>query len=410
MKKNQKRIFLDFSASTPIDRKVEKYIQKIQKNFWANPSSLHLEGEAAKNVIEESRMKIARILHCRAEEIYFTSSGTEALNIAILGAVEANRRKLKEEKIERLPHIITSTIEHSAVLNPVEYLIKSGKAEASFIAPDSNGILSPDSIKNEIKENTVLVAIQQANSEVGTVQPLREIRKALNLVSRSSPLPEGNTGIEKNGTPDGTYPKLLVDACQAPLYLDVSVERLGADMLVIDGIKTYGPRGVGALFIKRDAQVRPVFFGGGQERGLRPGTQNTPSIAGLALALEIASKMREKECKRLEKIRDYAIGKILKEIPGTSLNGSLQNRLPNNLNICFRGQDSEFLVIKLDTLGFAVSAASACRAISQENSSYVVESISGKECAKSSLRFTLGRQTTRHDLDKLISTLKRIIK
>ena len=291
-------------------------------------------------------------------------------------------------------------------------MIKNNEAEVSFIPPNENGIINPESIKKELKENTILVVIQHANNEIGTIQP---ISKIAGIVKDFRKLRDGVS-----------FPYLLVDACQSVLYEDVSLERLGADILVLDGIKMYGPRGAGILAIKHGVNISPIVLGGGQEKGIRSGTENVPAAAGLAKALELATTMRKKESKRLTNLRDYAINKILKEIPSSSLNGSLENRLPNNINICFASSpqgsplknfapkgdplDSEFLVIKLDTLGFAVSAASACHTLSLENGSYVIESLGKPECASSSLRITLGRSTKKSDLDSLISALKKIIK
>ena len=371
---------MDYASITPVDKKVAEEVARVQKKFWGNPSSLHTEGETAKNVLEGARIKIARILHCRANEVFFTSGGTESLNIAILGVVKFAKNK------NIIPHIIVFSIEHPAVLEPIKFLLKNKLAEVSFISPNEKGIISPESIKKEIKENTILVAIQHANNEIGTIQPIRKIKSAIGNVC------------------------LLVDACQSVLYEDVSLERLGADMLVLDGIKMYGPRSMGILAVKHEIKISPIVFGGGQEGGLRSGTENVAGAAGLTKALEIAVNMREKETKRLTGLRDYTINKILKEIPNSSLNGGLKNRLPNNINICLSKQDSEFLVIKLDILGFAVSAASACHTLSLENGSYVIESLGKPECSSSSLRITIGRDTKKSDLDSLISALKKIIK
>jgi len=295
-----------------------------------------------------------------------------------------------------LPHIIVSTIEHPAVLEPIKNLVKNGKAEVSFVAPNEKGIINPESIKKEIKKNTVLIVVQHANNEIGTIQPIRKIAEICRRTSSA---------------------KLLVDACQSVLYEDVSLERLGADMLVLDGIKMYGPRGAGILVKKNNVKISPIIFGGGQESGLRSGTENVFGAVGLAKALEIATQKREKESERLLKLRDYAISKILTEIPNSSLNGGLENRLPNNINVCFPNQDSEFLVIKLDTLGFAVSAASACHTLTLENGSYVIEALENahstssgsSKCSGSSLRITLGRETKKIDIDKFVVALKKIL-
>ncbi len=400
------RVFLDYASVTPVDLGVEKEMQRVQKQFWANPSSLHKEGEEAKNILEESRTKIARILHCRSSEIFFTSGGTESLNLAILGVVKRSQRA-------SLPHIIVSTIEHPAVLEPIKNLLKEKVIEVSFITPNEKGIISPESVKKEMKENTVLVVVQHANNEIGTIQPIREISKAIKNFKESE-MAKLQKAADKSRflnfaiSDSQTAPYLLVDACQSVLYEDVSLERLGADILVLDGIKMYGPRGVGVLAVKHGTKISPITFGGGQENGFRPGTENVIGVAGFAKALEISVKMMEKESKRLLQLCDYAISKIL-EIPNSSLNGNKENRLPNNINVCFSNQDSEFLVIKLDTLGFAVSAASACHTLSLENGSYVIESIGKPECSGSSLRITLGRDTKKSDLDKFIVALKKIL-
>ena len=340
---NKTRIFLDYASVTPIDPEVEREMVKVQKQFWANPSSLHQEGEKAKTILEESRVKIAKILHCKAGEIFFTSGGTESLNIAILGTVKV----FPQKKQKFLPHIIVSTIEHPAVLEPIKFLSQEGEVEVSFVNPDQNGRIHPESIKKELKENTVLVIVQHANSEIGTIQPIRAISKVVKNFREFK-----KTKLPKTENESLFYatPYFLVDACQSALYEDVSLERLGADLLVLDGVKIYGPRGAGILAKKSEVKISPIIFGGGQEEGLRSGTENIASALGLAKALEIAEKKREKEKERLTNLRDYTIKKIL-EIENSSLNGYLENRLPNNINVCIPDQDSEFLVIKLDTLG-----------------------------------------------------------
>ena len=368
---------MDYAAITPLDVRVETEMRNAQKKFWANPSSLHSEGEAAKNALEEARVKIARILHCRAAEIFFTSGGTESLNLAILGIIQRC-------PLTFLPHVIVSSIEHPAVLEPIKFLLKEKKVEVSFISPDQKGRINPESIKKEIKANTVLVIMQHANNEIGVIEPIRKIKDAIGKIC------------------------LLVDGSQSMLYENVSLESLGADLLVLDGIKIYGPRGAGILAARHSVNIEPIMYGGGQEKNLRPGTENVANAVGLAKALEIAVQMKEKESSRLTLLRNYAIAKIIKEFPNSSLNGGLENRLPNNINICFPKQDSEFLVIKLDVLGFAVSAASACHALALENGSYVIESLGKPECASSSLRITLGRDTKKSDLDSLISALKKV--
>jgi cysteine desulfurase len=394
----KKKIFLDYASITPVDQGVASMMLKVQKQFWANPSSLHYFGERAKDVLIETRLNIAKMLQCRASEIVFTGSGTESLNLAILGTVAQAKTKIKT------PHLIISSLEHPAVLEPVKSLLKQNQIEVTFVTPNEEGVINPESIKRELKNNTVLVAVQHSNNEIGVIQPIAKIASVIKNFRQESNHP---------------YPYFLVDASQSFLFENISLERLQADLLVLDGIKVYGPRGIGLLVVRHNVLLDPIIFGGGQEFGLRSGTENLPAIAGLGQAFKTAIVLREKESKRLKIIRDYAVQKILKEIPNTSLNGSLENRLPNNLNICFSHSakatwdesvlDSEFLVIKLDVLGFAVSAASACHHLNLENGSYVIESLGKKDCAGSSLRITLGRETKKSDLDQLIIALKKIV-
>lgn len=259
------RIYLDYAAATPIDGQVIKAMRKIESSSWGNPSSLHDEGEKAKNILENSRKEIAHVLHCRADEIYFTSGGTEAANIAVVGVL----------KNKTNAHVICSSIEHPAVLEAV----KNSGAEVSLVSPDENGIINPKSIEKELRRETVLVCLMHANNEIGTLQPVREVSKLI----RSSQIKFNHSN----------RPVLLVDACQSVLYEDVSVERLGADILFIDGIKMYGPRGAGVLVIKNGIKVSPTVFGGSQEKGLRSGTENVVGAAGLAEALKIAVQMRD---------------------------------------------------------------------------------------------------------------------
>jgi cysteine desulfurase len=266
--------------------------------------------------------------------------------------------------------------------------------EVTVLPVDEYGLLSLQDLKQSLKKNTVLVSVSYANNEIGTIQPIHSIARIIKDFRL------------KNNT---VFPYLHTDACQAGLYLSLDVLKLGIDMMTLDGIKIYGPRGSGILYVKNNVEMDPVFFGGGQERGLRSGTENVANISGLSLAFEIANKMRDKETLRLGKIQDYAIDKILNLFPKSSLNGSRKYRLPNNVNICFDGLDVEFAVISLDVAGISASYSSSCRTLKEDSSSYVVESLGKEGCGKSSLRFTFGRETKKSDIDFLITSLKRIM-
>lgn len=385
--KNKKRIFLDYASITPIDKKVKDKMDQIQKSTFANPSALYGEAIVAKEIMLRARENIAQILHAQSKEIIFTSGGTEGNNLAILGVFQKNKTK------NFMPHFITVSTEHPAVLEVFKEVERRG-GEVTVLPVDEDGLLSLQDLRQSLKKNTVLVSVSYANNEIGTIQPIHSIARIIKDFRL------------KNNT---VFPYLHTDACQAGLYLSLDVLKLGIDMMTLDGIKIYGPRGSGILYVKNNVEMDPVFFGGGQERGLRSGTENVANISGLSLAFEIANKMRDKETLRLGKIQDYAIDKILNLFPKSSLNGSRKYRLPNNVNICFDGLDAEFAVISLDVAGISASYSSSCRTLKEDSSSYVVESLGKEGCGKSSLRFTFGRETKKSDIDFLITSLKRIM-
>ena len=390
-------------------------MREVEEKFWANPSALYGEALEAKKILTESREKIARILNCQKNDIVFTSGGTEGNNLALLGVFEACCTSTFT------PHIVTTAIEHSSVLETCKEIERRG-GEVTYVSVDENGLVNPKDIAKAIKENTVLVSVMYANNEIGTIQPIKEIGRTIKQYRKEY--------RRKSERENDAWPYLHTDACQGfPLTLDT--QSLGVDLITLDGIKMYGPRGAGILYVKPDVAIMPVLFGGGQERGLRSGTENVASAVGLAEALEIADRMREKESARMSDIRDYAIEKILKTFPNVSLNGSRTERLPNNINICFPGLDAEFAVVSLDVLGISASYSSSCRTLAEDSSSYVISALQksyphdvepkaatsvdgfsalGKsDCSLSSLRFTLGRESTRNDMDALVIALKKIM-
>jgi cysteine desulfurase len=308
--------------------------------------------------------------------------------MAVLGVFESARRSGIS-----LPHIVTTKIEHPAVLEACHEVERRG-GEVTYLPVSEDGLVSPKDLESALKKETVLVSVMFANNEIGTIQPIAEIGKVIKIWR------------EKNRS---DFPYFHSDACQAILYEKIDVAKLGLDLLTLDGIKMYGPRGVGILFQKLSTPLSPIIFGGGQEKGLRSGTENLPAVVGLAKAFEIAEKMRQSESARLCEIRDYAIEKILKNFPQAKVNGSFQARLPSNLNICFPGADSEFLVVALDVEGIALSHSSTCRTLKEDSSSYVVEALGRKDCSGSSLRITLGHATSKKDIDTLIVALNRVL-
>jgi cysteine desulfurase len=407
-----KKIYLDNSATTPLDRKVISAMKKYWRKSFGNPSSIHKMGVEAKNVLEKARKVIADFLNAHDREIVFTSGGTEANNLAIFGVKNYFEALLLNKEVDEITqkqgfetkmHFITTEIEHSSILECFKKLEKDGH-EVSYLKVDQFGLVNPKDLREIIKSETVLVSIGYANSEIGTVEPLREIIKEIRHKKKEF-------SREKNG-----LPYFHSDASQAGLYLNMNVEELGIDLMTIDAQKMYGPKGVGALFVRDGIKIEPIILGGGQEAGMRSGTENIPLIVGFSKAVEIAKEKKEKESDRLVKLRDGFFDSIKKTIPSAFINGHLEARLPNNINISIPGQDGEMLVFRLDEKGIVCSSASACSSGSGE--SYVVRNISEKmnlskgevdSRAKSTLRFSMGKDTSKRHLKYLLKILTKIV-
>ncbi len=396
--KRKSRTYLDYASSTPIDKRVLSLMRSYDKSFFSNANSIHSDGLKARRIIEESRNKIAQGLNAHKDEIIFTGSSTESIAMVIFGVV--NNYLLNNKS--SIPHIITSEIEHPAVLMNFKLLEERGKAEVSYIKVNEDGLINPKDVRDSIKENTILVSIMYVNNEIGSIEPIHDIAKVIRH-------------YKKNLSKDNFYPLFHTDATQALNYIDISnIEKLGVDMLSFNGSKIYGPKGVGVLFKKRNIELSPIYSGGLQEFGLRSGTENVSSIAGIALAFEVANKIKNKESSRLIKLRDYAIEKLLK-IDGNNIiiNGGLKERIPNNINISIKGFSSELLVLELDAKGLEVSSKSACKS-SEDDDSYVIKAIrkaSGQNYyeEEGSIRITLGRDTKKSDIDKFIKALIKIL-
>jgi cysteine desulfurase len=384
----KRRVFLDYASSTPVLKEVEQEMAKYKKATFYNPSALYSEALFAKEALSLSRNKIANLISAQKNNIVFTSGGTEGNNLAILGVFEAHKKE------NFIPHFITTSIEHPAVLEVFKEVERRG-GEVTVVPVDVDGLVKAKDIKDSIKENTVLVSVMYANNEIGTVQPINEIAKSIRDWRKNK---------------DTRLPYFHTDACQAPSYLDMNVLRLGVDLMTVDGIKIYGPRGTGFLYVRSDVIISPVMFGGGQENGLRSGTENVAGIVGLSKALEVVVEDREKESKRLLELWHYAVDNILDLFPTASLNGHHKNRLPNNINFCFEGLDAEFAVIALDVVGISASYSSSCRTLKEDSSSYVISNIGREKCSMSSLRFSMGRGTTISDIDFLLKSLKKVVK
>ena len=389
------RVYLDNAAATPLNEKALEAMMPYLTDSFGNPSSIYQEGLKAKSAISNARLIIKNILHCHSDEVYFVGGGTESDNFAIQGVVQACYSKNFKNKNFQKPHVITSKIEHPAVLSTVKELEKRNIIEATYLSVDKNGLVDLKEIKEALQKTTILVSVMYANNEIGTIQPIDDIVKIVRKFK---------------GTRDVSYPYVHTDACQAMNYCDVNLERLGVDLLTFSGAKIYGPKGVGALFVRRGIEIEPIIFGGGQERNLRSGTENVSGIVGIATALLVAEEMKENEVKRLIPLRDYLINEILEKISGVILNGDKTKRLPNNVHITIPNIDSDVLVIELDSRGIACSAQSACK--SSKSDSNIINAL-GNTCnppdGGGTLRFSLGRQTTKKDIDRTLVALLDVV-
>ncbi len=387
----RRRIYLDYASTTPLDSRVLDAMRPYFSDKFGNASSIHAEGAAAAAALRRGRETVARTLQARADEIVFTSGGTESNNLAIFCAARARE---PEGFLLSKMHFVTTVIEHSSVLECFRELERRG-AKVSYAPVKKNGIVDPSVIGELVRPNTVLVSVGLANNEIGVIQPVREIAKLLgNLTPR-----------RRNAK---SRPLFHTDASQAALFLDLNAARLGVDLMTLDGHKMYGPKGAGALYVRRGAPLSPVLFGGGQERGLRSTTENIPGAVGFAEALRLASESRRSESVRLAALRDYFFAELSKRVKmPVIINGDLKERLPNNINISIPGLDAEFAVLKLDAAGIACSAKSSC--LGSEGYSYVVRALGGGRIrAASALRFTLGCATAKSDIDRLLSAFRNV--
>ncbi len=374
---NDKIVYMDYASTTPVDREVFKEMEPYFCTFYGNPSSVATFSLESKMAIDKARSRVAKAINCKREEVFFTSGGTESDNWAIKGTAFAKRQSGN--------HIITSEIEHHAVINTCRYLETQG-FEVTYVPVDKNGILDLEYLKKSINDKTILVTIMLANNEVGTLQPIEEIGKIC------------------------TEKKIVfhTDAVQAIGHIDVDVQKLKVDMLSMSAHKFYGPKGIGVLYIKKGIKVDNYLHGGEQERGRRAGTENTAAIVGLGKAIEKSKLDISSENVRLKRLRDKFLHEVLK-IMGTTINGDIVNRLPGNANICFHGIEAETLLMALDLKGICASVGSACSAGSIEPSHVLMAMGLSAKDAKSSMRFTFGSETSEDTVDYTANVIKEII-
>ena len=377
-------IYLDHAGTTPTDPRVLEAMLPYFTQLYGNPSSVHTIGQEARHTLDDARERVAKVLGCRTSEVVFTSGGTESDNAAIQGVATALH--------ETGNHIITSSVEHHAVLHTCQYLENLGY-EVTFLPVDEFGMIHPEQVYNAIGERTTLVTIMYANNEIGTINPIPEIAQAVQR--RAEEL-------------DRTI-VMHTDAVQAAGFLDLNVRRLGVDMLSLSGHKFYGPKGTGVLYVRRGTPFLPLLLGGGQERERRSGTENIAGIVGLALALELADTGRDQSGPHCAALRDRIIQQISDTIPDIRLNGHPTERLPNNINFSFEGVEGESILLGLDMAGVAASSGSACSSGSLEPSHVLLALGQTAELARSSLRITLGKDNTGEEVDYLLGALVDLV-
>ncbi|MCG2676556.1 cysteine desulfurase NifS [bacterium] len=373
-----RRIYLDHAATTPTDPRVVKAMLPYFTKSFGNPSSIHSFGQEGKRAIEEVRDRVANLIGAKSEEIVFTSGGTEADNFALKGVAFANEKKGN--------HIITTAIEHPAVIEACKFLEKRG-FKVTYLPVDRDGLVNPEDVKKAITDKTILISVMQANNEIGTVEPIAEIGK----ITQEREI------------------YFHTDAVQTTGHLPIDVDKLNVDLLSMSSHKFYGPKGAGALYIRKGTRVISFIHGGEQERRRRASTENVPGIVGFGRAVEIAKEEMDEEGKRLASLRNRLIKGILERIEEVRLNGHPEKRLPNNVNVSVEFVEGESMLLNLDLAGIAVSTGSACSSSTLEPSHVLLAIGLSPVIAHGSLRLTLGRGTEEEDIDQVLEVLPKII-
>ncbi len=374
-------IYLDYAATTPVDSRVLEAMRPYFADKFGNPSSVHRYGQAAEAAVDSARETIASVLNCRPDEIVFTSCGSEADNLALRGAALALREKTGAN------WILTSRSEHHAVSKTAEQLEKYYGFQVEWLDVDEHGRVTPEAVKKALCDKTALVSVMYANNEIGTANPIREIAAL----------------CRENGV------LFHSDAVQAAAYLGVDVQTLGVDLLSLGAHKLYGPKGVGALYVRKGTPLIPHLTGGGQEHGLRAGTHNVPYIVGFAEALRLAKEEREQRVAHVQPLRDHFVGRVLEGIPDSKLTGHPAERLPNHASFVFKNVDGNLLLTLLDAAGFACSSGSACKTGNPEPSEVITSLGFSRDWALGSLRVTLGKDTQPAEVDAFLQALPFLV-
>jgi cysteine desulfurase len=373
-----RRIYLDHGATTPTHPEVVDAMAPYVTDAFGNPSSIHSYGQEAKGAVEQARAKIAELIGARSEEIVFTSGGTEADNLALKGIAYANQHKGN--------HIITTSVEHHAVLEVCRFLERSG-LRLTYLPVDKYGMVDPDDVRKAITDKTILISVIHGNNEVGTIEPLQEIGEIA-----------GEAGVDFH-----------TDAVQTVGHIPLNVDKLKVDLLSVSAHKLYGPKGTGALYVRKGTKLVSLIHGGAQEKGRRAGTENVPGIVGLGKAVELAGQGMAREAERQVGLRDKLIEGLQDRIDNISLNGHLTKRLPNNINVNIDFVEGESMLLNLDLEGICASTGSACSSASLEPSHVLLALGLPPERAHCSLRLTLGRETTEADIERVLEVLPGIV-
>lgn len=375
----KRRLYMDYSATTPVKPEVVEVMQPYFTEFFGNASSFHTFGREAKEALDKAREQVADLINAKPSEIYFTAGGSESDNWALEGVAYANREKGN--------HIITTKIEHHAILHTCEYLEKHHGFEVTYLDVDSEGKVNIKDLENAIKDTTILISIMFANNEIGTIEPIKE---ACQLAKKHDIL-------------------FHTDAVQAAGNIPVDVRELDVDLMSMSSHKIYGPKGVGALYIRKGVKLHNLVHGGAQEKGRRAGTENIPAIVGYGKAAELAKKNLPEHVETLTRLRNKLIDGVLENIPFTKVNGSREDRLPGNANFAFEFIEGEGILLLLDMLGIAGSSGSACTSGSLDPSHVLLSIGLPHEIAHGSLRLTVGDFTTEDDIDYIIDNLPKVI-
>lgn len=411
----KKRVYLDNAGATEMSVSAKSALTDSFSVF-GNPSGIHKEGVTAGLLLDKARAMCAKVLNAHAYEIFFVGSGTESCNLAVLGTCEGFSRKSKVKSQKQIPHAIVSAIEHPAVLEPIQQLEREGKVCVTYLPVYENGIVKVNDVREALTEDTILISVMYANNEIGTLQPVKEIGRMLEEWKK------------ENNRTHTSYPYFHIDACQAGNYCNLDAVRLRAHLMTVNSSKVYGPKGIALLYKREGIKIESVILGGGQERGLRSGTEAVSFAYSFGVALTEAQEMKEKEIDRLRELRDYCkdeLSKVIKDVkfygawdeydsrkPRVEIQKFLNNelRLPNNINCRIPGISSEEMIIRLDTEGFAVSHKSACSS-QVEDGSYVIRALGASDIeANENIRITLGRSTTKNNINELVKAIEMISK